>query len=72
MSCLMMILCFLQECLLSKVNVDSLMRFWTHYTFLRAAQKTHGRPSGGQASYFRHNTQLILLQSDANILAIKM
>ena len=62
---------FLQEHLLSKVNVDSLKRFWTHYTFLRAAQKTRGRPSGGLAIYFRHKTQPILLQSDANILAIK-
>ena len=30
---------FLQEHLLSKVNVDSLKRFRTHYTFLRARQK---------------------------------
>ena len=30
---------FLQEHLLSKVNVDSLKRSRTHYTFLRAAQK---------------------------------
>ena len=40
---------FLQEHLLSKVNVDSLKRFRTHYTFLRAAQKTRGRPSEGLA-----------------------
>ncbi|XP_065566258.1 uncharacterized protein LOC136031014 [Artemia franciscana] len=38
---------------------------------LRAAQKTRGRPSGGLAIYFRHKTHPILLQSDANILAIK-
>ena len=62
---------FLQEHLLSKVNVDSLKRSRTHYTFLRAAQKTRGRPSGDLAIYFRHKTQPILLQSDANILAIK-
>ena len=53
------------------MNVDSLKRFRTHYTFLRAAQKTRGRPIGGLAMYFRHKTQPILLQRDANILAIK-
>ena len=62
---------FLQEYLLSKVNVDILKSFRTHYIFLRAAQKTRGRPSGGRATYFRHKTQPIFLQSDANILAIK-
>ena len=53
----------LQEHLLCKVDVDSLNRFRTHYTFLRAAQKTRGRPSGGLAIYFRHKTQPILLQN---------
>ena len=62
---------FLQEYLLSKMNVDSLKRFWTHYTCLRATQKTRGRPSGGLAIYSIQNTQSILLQSDASILATK-
>ena len=62
---------FLQEHLLSKGNVDSLKRFWIYYAFLRATQKTCGRPSGGLAIYFKHKTQLILLQSYASILAIK-
>jgi len=62
---------FLQRGFLSKVNIDSLKGFRTHYTFLRATQETRGRSLGALAIYFRNNTQPILLKNDADILAIK-
>ena len=53
---------FLQEHLLSKVNVDSLKRSRTHYTFLRAAQKNPWQT-------IRRSGHLFQTQDSADIIA---
>ena len=53
---------FLQEHLLSKVNVDSLKHSWTHYTFLRAAPKNPWKT-------IRRSGHLFQTQDSADIIA---